>query len=185
MLIFKAQYLRLMPRFVLFLICLIPALGHAADRFTLARVVVTGSNRYQQADLVRATGLTANTQISTEDLQNAANRLGSSGAFASVEYLFKPANSGKGVEAEFQVVDAEKLLSVAFENFVWMSDSELQQAIHETVPLYNGELPSSGSMVDDVSTALTRILSAKGLPNSVSTCWLQTSVKRPAPINSK
>jgi outer membrane protein assembly factor BamA len=166
--IFKAKYPRLMRRFVLILICFLCSLGHAADRFTLTRVVVTGSHRYQQSDLVRATGLTVNTQISTEDLQNAANRLGSSGAFASVEYLFKPANSGKGVEAEFQVVDAEKLLSVAFENFVWMSDSELQQAIHETVPLYNGELPSSGSMVDDVSAALTRILAAKGLPSSVS-----------------
>jgi outer membrane protein insertion porin family len=157
-----------MRRLVLFLICLLPTLGHAVDHFNLASVAVTGSKRYQQGDLVRATGLKVNTQISTEDLQNAANRLGNTGAFATVEYLFKPANNSKGVEAEFQVVDTDKELPAVFENLVWISDSELQQAIHETVPLYNGELPTSGSMPDEVTAALAKILAAKGLPSSVS-----------------
>lgn len=168
MIIFEAQYLRLMRRFLLFFICLLPALGHAVDHFNLATVEVSGSKRYQQSDLVRATGLKVNTQISTEDLQSAANRLGNTGAFASVEYLFKPANNGKGVEAEFQVIDTEKVLPAVFENLVWMSDGELQQAIHDSVPLYNGQLPTSGSMPDEVTEALTKILAAKGLPSSVS-----------------
>ena len=140
----------------------------AADHFNLARIVVTGSQRYREDDVVRATGLAVSTQVTADDLQNTANRLGNSGAFASVQFLFKPVVGGKGVEADFQVTDAEKYLPAVFENFVWFSDQELQAAVHQAVPLFQGELPSSGSMSDDVSVALAKFLASKGLPNEIS-----------------
>ncbi|MGZ4896661.1 MAG: hypothetical protein ACXVJ0_09355 [Candidatus Angelobacter sp.] len=157
-----------MRRFLLVIVCLLPALAGAADRYNLARVVVTGSQRYREDDLVRATGLTVNTQVTSDDLQNAANRLGNSGAFASVQFLFKPAIGTKGVEADFQVADADKYLPAVLENFVWFSEQELQEAVHQAVPLYKGELPTSGSMSDEVSAALTRFLASKGLPSEIS-----------------
>lgn len=157
-----------MRRALLFLVLLFPALAHSADHFNLARILVTGSNRYKEDDLVRATGLTLNTQVSADDLQNAANRLGGSGAFDTVQFLFKPAIGAKGVEADFQVADSNKFLPAMFENFVWFSDSELQQDIHQAVPLYNGQIPSSGALCDDVTAALTRLLSSKQLPSEVS-----------------
>ena len=124
--------------------------------------------RYREDDVVRATGLAVSTQVTADDLQNAANRLGNSGAFASVQFLFKPVVGGKGVEADFQVTDAEKYLPAVFENFVWFSDQELQAAVHQAVPLFQGELPSSGSMSDDVSVALAKFLASKGLPSEIS-----------------
>ena len=154
-----------MRRFLLVLVCLLPALAGAADRFNLARVLVTGSQRYREDDLVRATGLIVNTQVTADDLQNAANRLGNSGAFSSVQFLFKTAIGAKGVEADFQVADAEKYLPAVFENFVWFSDQELQEAVHQAVPLFHGELPTSGNMSDDVSAALSKFLASKGLPS--------------------
>ncbi|HEY7405858.1 MAG TPA: POTRA domain-containing protein [Candidatus Angelobacter sp.] len=153
---------------LLALICLLPSLGRAADHYHLARVLVTGSERYHEEDLVRATGLTVDSQVTADDLQNAANRLGNSGAFATVQYLFKPAIGTKGVEADFQVTDAEKFLPAAFENFVWFTDGELQEAVHKLVPLYNGQLPASGGMSDEVEAALGKILTAKGLPSEVN-----------------
>lgn len=157
-----------MQRLFLALICLLPSLAHSADHYHLARVLVSGSERYHEEDLVKATGLTVNSEVTTEDLQNAANRLGSSGAFATVQYLFKAATDVKGVEADFQVTDAEKFLPAAFENFVWFSESELQAAVHEFVPLFNGQIPASGGMSDEVESALGKILSAKGLPSQVN-----------------
>lgn len=157
-----------MPRLLLALVCLLPAFARAADHYHLARILVAGSERYHEEDLVRATGLTVDSQVTAEDLQNAANRLGNSGAFATVQYLFKPAIATKGVEADFQVTDADKFLPAAFENFVWFSDSELQEAVHKLVPLYNGQVPASGGMSDEVEAALTKILAAKGLPSEVS-----------------
>lgn len=108
-----------MRHLLLFIACLLPAIAGAADRFNLARVVITGSQRYREDDLVRATGLIVNTQVTADDLQTAANRLGNSGAFKSVQFLFKPAVGAKGVEADFQVRGAEKYLPAVFENFVW------------------------------------------------------------------
>jgi outer membrane protein assembly factor BamA len=140
----------------------------AVDRFNLARVVVTGSQRYREEDLVRATGLTVNTQVTSDDLQNAANHLGNSGAFATVQFLFKPAVGARGVEADFQVTDAEKYLPAVFENFVWFSDQDLQDALHQAVPLFKGNIPNSGTMSDDVSAALRKFLAAKGLPSEIS-----------------
>jgi outer membrane protein assembly factor BamA len=157
-----------MRRLVLLLSFFLPAVAGAADHFTLTRILVTGSNRYHEDDLVRATGLTSNTQVTADDLQNAANRLGNSGAFATVQFLFKPVIGGKGVEADFQVADAEKFLPAVFENFVWFSESDLQQAVHQQIPLFNGQLPSSGGMSDEVSAALAKVLAGKGLPSEVS-----------------
>jgi outer membrane protein insertion porin family len=157
-----------MRRWLLPLILLLPALAGAADHYHLVRVLVTGSERYHEDDLVRATGLRVDSQVTADELQNAANRLGNSGAFSSVQFLFKPAIGTKGVEADFQVADAEKFLPAAFENFVWFSDSELQQAVHQAVPLFNGELPTSGNMSDEVNAALAKLLAAKGLPSDVS-----------------
>ena len=157
-----------MRRLLLFLACLLPAIAGAVERFNLARVVVSGSQRYQEDDLVRATGLTVNTQVSANDLQDAANRLGNSGAFASVQFLFKAAVGTKGVEADFQVKDAEKYLPAVFENFVWFSDQDLQDALHQAIPLFKGGIPNSGTMSDDVSAALRKFLASKGLPSEIS-----------------
>lgn len=157
-----------MRRLLLFIACLMPAMAGAADHFNLARILVTGSQRYKEDDLVRATGLAVNTQVTADDLQNAANRLGNSGAFASVQFLFKPVVGGKGVEANFQVTDAQKYLPAVFENFVWFSDQDLQAAVHQAVPLFKGELPTSGTMADDISAALTKFLASKGLPSEIS-----------------
>jgi len=158
-----------MRRFALLLVCLLSALAQAADRYTLVRILITGSERYQQDDLVRATGLAVNTQVTADDLQNAANRLGNSGAFSSVQFLFKAVTGVRGaIEADFQVKDAEKLLPAVFENLVWFSESELQSALHEAVPLYNGQLPTSGNMSDELSAALTKLLASKNLPSDVT-----------------
>jgi outer membrane protein assembly factor BamA len=157
-----------MRRFILLFVFLWLALASGADRFNLARVLVTGSERYREDDLVRATGLMVNTQVTADDLQTAANRLGNSGAFASVQFLFKPAIGSKGVEADFQVADGEKFLPAVFENFVWFNERDLQEALHQAVPLYNGQLPTSGSMSDEVSAALAKFMASKNLPNEIS-----------------
>lgn len=157
-----------MRQCLLVFVCLLASLARAADYYHLARVVVTGSQRYSQDDLLLATGLKIDSQVTPEDLQNAANRLGGSGAFSSVQYLFKAVTGVRAVEADFQVVDADKFLPAVFENFVWFSEAELLAAVHQSVPLFNGQLPTSGVMSDEVSAALTRLLAARGLPSNLT-----------------
>ena len=158
-----------MRRIILLLCMLSPLLAHAGGQYRLTKIVVTGSSRYQDFDLVRATGLTVKTQVTLDDLQNAAARMGTYGVFSSVQFAFKPAAGGaNNVEADFTVKDADRFLPAVFENCAWFTDQELESALHDVLPLYNGMLPVSGTMPDDVVAALKKVLSAKGLPSDVS-----------------
>ena len=157
-----------MRRLLLMIACLLPALAGAADRFNLARILVTGSHRYQEEDVVRATGLTMNTQVTPNDLQEAANRLGQRGAFASVQFLFKPARGAKGVEADFQVTDAEKYLPAVFENLSGSVTRICRQPCTRPFRSYKGSCQLPASMSDDVSAALSKFLASKGLPSEIS-----------------
>jgi len=141
----------------------------ATDHYQLARVVLRGSKRYSEADLLRATGLKIDSQVTAAELQAAAGRLNNTGVFATVQYVFKPAiGTYNGVEANFDLVDATHFLPARFDNFLWFSPEELQTALHNALPLYNGELPLGGSLADDVSAALTSLLASRKLPSEVS-----------------
>jgi outer membrane protein assembly factor BamA len=145
------------------------AFGEAADHYQLARVVLRGSSRYSEPDLLRAAGLKIDSQVTAADLQNAAQRLNDTGVFSTVQYLFKPvAGTLNGVEADFDLADASKFLPAKFDNFLWFSQEDLQIALHNSLPLYNGELPLSGGLPDAVSAALSSMLSARKLPSEVS-----------------
>src|SRR5262249_9393146 len=47
---------------------------------------------------------------------------------------------------------------VRFDNLVWFSDQELREKLHASVPLFDGQLPVAGSLVDQVSEASQALL---------------------------
>ena len=122
----------------------------------LVAVKVTGSQRYQPSEIAAASGLQIGQTVTEEDFQRASQRLGEIGAFTSVGYNFR--YSGEGAQLELQVTDAGQFVPVRFENFVWFPDKELRATLHEQVPLFDGMLPLSGSLVDEVSDALQVLL---------------------------
>ena len=89
-------------------------------------------------------------------------RLGETGAFDSVNYNFR--YSSEGAQLALQVSDAGQFVPVRFENFVWFSDSEFRQTLQEQVPLFDGLLPLSGNLVDQVSDALQVLLLLRKIP---------------------
>src|SRR5215470_2994570 len=125
--------------------------------FTLKKVSSSGSKRFTEADVVRATGLKPGSTVSADDLKQAAARLGESGVFAQVSYRFN------GETADYTVVDAAQFVPVTFENFIWFSDNDLIQRVHISVPLFNGAVPFAGNLVDQVSASLDVILKEKGI----------------------
>jgi outer membrane protein assembly factor BamA len=157
-----------MKHFFLFL-ALVAPLVNAQQHYHLVRIVATGSSRYSSEDVARASGLSGNAQVTMDDLESAANRLANCGVFSSVHFLYKPvAGTRNGVEADFQVKDAQKFLPAWFENVIWIGDEEFQQALHQALPLYAGLVPLNGTMPDDLSAALSKLLAARGLPSQVS-----------------
>jgi outer membrane protein assembly factor BamA len=133
---------------------------------TLIAVKVTGTKRYAQEDVVAASGLQMGSIVSDEDFKKASRHLADTGAFRDIAYTFS--YSSAGTKLEFQLADADKFLPARFEDFVWFTDDELLKKIKEHVPLFNGELPISGRLPDEVSDVLQAFLVQNGVPGHVN-----------------
>ena len=124
--------------------------------FKLISIKVTGSKRYTPDELISATGLQLGQTVSEDDFKRVSQRLGETGAFSNVVYGFQ--FSPAGTKLELQVTDSDQFVPARFDNFVWFSDRELLEKLHERVPLFHRQLPVAGSLADQVSDALQALI---------------------------
>jgi len=127
-----------------------------ASAYQLVALKVTGSQRYKPEDIAAATGLQIGQTVHEEDFRGGVRVLGDSGAFSDVGFSFD--YSAKGTKGEFHVKDSADFVPARFENLVWFSDRKLAEELHARVPLFHGELPIRGDLVDQVSLALQTML---------------------------
>lgn len=131
----------------------------------LASVEVTGSKRYRSEQIAPFTGLHIGTGVSRDDLQQGANHLAALGIFLGVQYRF--ASSGPGVKVTYEVADAPEI-PVAFDNIPWLSDTELTAGLKSSLPLFDGNAPENGALLDDISSAIQKLLEARNIHASVT-----------------
>jgi outer membrane protein assembly factor BamA len=131
----------------------------------LIAIKVIGSKRFSEQDIVTATGLQLGTAVNEDDFKRAARRLGDMGVFTDIAYSYS--YSSAGTKLEFRVVDAEKFVPVHFEDFVWFSDQAMLRRIKEHAPLFDGELPLSGRLPEEVSDVLQAMLVENSIPGHV------------------
>ncbi len=132
---------------------------------TLTPPKASGSKRFSAEPIAAASGLKQGQSISGEDLQAAANRLAHLGVFSDVRYRY--ATRGGNVEVEFQVADAPSIAPL-FDNFPWFTDDEINLALKGAVPLYDGRVPESGTLLDEISKALAKLLETRKVTGTVS-----------------
>ena len=137
----------------------------AEQTFRLQTVRVIGSHRFREEELVATLGLKRGDTVSVETLQKAADRLMATGVLASLEYKYTPLSTGLLVE--YTATDGADFLSCRYDNIVWMNSEDLTKAVHEKVPLYNGEAPSSGELLDQIKQAISDVLAQQGIATSV------------------
>jgi len=132
----------------------------------LIAITATGSKRFSEAAIAASTGLEIGSEVGEDDFKKAARRLGDTGAFSDIAYSYS--YSSAGTKLEFKVTDAEKFVPARFEDFVWFSDSEMRRRIQAHVPLFDGALPVSGRMPDEVSDVLQAMLVENAIPGHVN-----------------
>lgn len=142
--------------------------------FKLISVKVTGTTRYKPEEVVGISGLQLGQTVSEDDFKRTAQLLGETGVFSNVVYSYQYAP--EGTKLELQLTDGGKFVPARFDNFVWFSDQELMDKLRERVPLFNGELPVTGSLTDLVSDALQALLIERGVPG-------HADYLRSAPLN--
>jgi outer membrane protein assembly factor BamA len=128
----------------------------AVNSKTVTEIRFTGSQRFQNAELVSASGLKIGHDGSEENLKRAADRLAATGMFADVTYSY--VSTPQGTRVEFHVNDNPKLLPAYFDNFVWLSRAELLKRLAEREPLFKGEIPNAGEMFLHLATDLKAML---------------------------
>ncbi|MGH9533842.1 MAG: hypothetical protein ACRD2E_03185 [Terriglobales bacterium] len=138
------------------------ALGAAAQTQSIAAIKVTGSRRFSQAAVIRASGLHVGEAFSPATASQAVDTLTATGAFAHIAYLFFPV--ANGVEVDLRLQDSVRFAPAEFDNFVWYTAAELNSALALALPLYTGQVPADGGGLDDaVVRQLERLLAARGI----------------------
>lgn len=139
--------------------------GMPSQAFRLISVQVKGARRHQQQQIVAAAGLELGRTVSEEDFKRAAQRLGDTGAFTEVAYTFQ--FSAEGTKLELEVSENETMVPVRFDNLVWFSDKELLEQLQAREPLFQGRLPLSGNLTDQISQALQSLLDERNIQGKV------------------
>jgi outer membrane protein assembly factor BamA len=102
--------------------------------------------------------------VDQEKLQAISDSLVHLGVFSQVNFRFTVTNRRATVNFELQDADA---VPVMFENFPWFTDQELSDEIRQRVPLFDGSAPRDGTLLDDVTAALSAKLASRGIKANV------------------
>lgn len=141
------------------------AVGEQQRTLKLGSVDVVGAKRYTAADVAKLAGLTAGQPITPEGLTQAAERLGQSGLFKTL--AFKYVTKGDLMSVTFEFEEADWTLPVRFDNFVWFTDEEVRNAVHEGLPTFDGVVPAAEGVPDLISEALQSLLKRRALTGRI------------------
>lgn len=146
-----------------------PATGKADDSSTykLLSVKTTGSARYTDKEILAASGLQLGKPAAEADFKEAAQQLLGSGMFTDVAYTFSYSEAAIKVEFQLTDLDKAKLVPARFENFVGVDGAEMQTFLEQNVPLFQGSLPLTGQLPDQITHALQDLLDQRHLPGEV------------------
>jgi outer membrane protein assembly factor BamA len=136
-----------------------------ANERQLISITVVGNKRFPQDAIATTTSLQIGTPVVEDDFKKAIRLVGDTGCFTDVGYSYS--FSSAGTKLELHVTEAEKFVPARFEDFVWFPEAEMRARIKEHVPLFDGQLPLSGRMTDDVSDVLQAMLVEGGIPGHV------------------
>lgn len=153
---------------LLLLVCTV-ALAQTAEKsrlsYKLLSVQVKGLQHFTADQVIAASGLKIGQFAGEQQFQRAAQKLGDTGLFSQLTYVYKYSNDGCNLE--LQATEAQNLVPVIFDNFVWFSDQELISQIHARLPLFEGRVPQGGDFTDQIAHALSSLLKDRNVSGEV------------------
>src|SRR5579863_1458068 len=145
-------------------VCLDARTQTVPTSFVIAEVHASGSHRYSDAQIAATAGLKPGDPVDRDTLQQITDELAQLGIFSRVNFRFTAKNGRATVN--FELEDAP-VVQVMFENFPWFTDQELSDEIRSAVPLFDGDAPRGGSLIDAITMALSAKLAARGIKAGV------------------
>lgn len=142
------------------------ALAHPlfAQTYTPKAIHFEGSPDLNSADLLRISGLHQGVPLTRAEIEAGLQKLADTGSFSDLSYTVNDA----ALTVKLTPAAGAQALPVRFTNFVWWQPAELERALEARVPLFHGELSLTGSLTDQVKSALVAIAHDKGLTITVA-----------------
>ncbi|MFN7928708.1 MAG: POTRA domain-containing protein [Blastocatellia bacterium] len=156
-------------------LCLLVALllacfsGQAQDintrTFKLTQIQFEGLKEITLEKAIETTGLQKGQSVQLPLLQQASQRLLTSGLFRQVNFKYR--YRGDEIEATFVIEENRTSLPCFFDNFAWFTDEELYAAIRRDLPNFTGKATEGGEMVETIRRALEKLLRENKLTGRV------------------
>ena len=134
----------------------------ARAQAVLTEIHASGSQNYTEEQILAISQLRPGDAVTREEVQGVANYLARLGIFSRVDWTTRAGDTA----LEFKVEDAP-VVPVWFDNFPWFSEKELLDSITLAVPAFHGLAPKGGSLLDDISGALTLLLQTNKIEGTV------------------
>lgn len=150
------------PALLAICLCLASALATPAQSFRPASIQFQGDPDYSQQELLAAVGIQPGAVLSSDQVNAALQNLMNSGVFDGIKYAFD------GKNLVFQITPAKQLYSVHLANIPLAPGTDLAAALRQRVPLYHGQVPSEGKLLDEVQAAIQDILKTQGIQATVA-----------------
>ncbi len=137
---------------------------NAPPSSSIASIKITGAKTFPADQIIAATGLKTGDVVTSEQIQEATNRLAALGIFSAVNFRYT--SKGDAINLEFQVQEAPTY-PVSFDNFPWFTSADIAAAIRNQVGLFTGEAPGDGAMIDEISAVIENLLASQKIKGSV------------------
>jgi outer membrane protein assembly factor BamA len=131
----------------------------------LEAVSIDGSSRYKSEQIAAAIGMKPGMIVDRDALQAGADKLSALGLFSSVSYKFSSVPAG--VRVSYEVADAPAA-PVVFDNFPWVTDSEISASLVQSDLLFDGTAPLGGTDLDSLAQGIEKFLDSRSIHVRVS-----------------
>ncbi len=153
-----------LPRLVLLAAALLSLPSPASTQSVLIKSIAFTGVSQTQAELLALSGLTPGKTLSKDDIEAAMHRLDDSGLFANIQY---------GVSAGTLTFTLEpsarsQMQRVQYQNFVWYTNDQLNDAVQARLPLFTGSVPANGELKTQVARTLEVVLKQRGIEATVA-----------------
>jgi len=146
-------------RVAILLLCSLPML--AQKKLPQQTIRFQGATQYTEQELLTAAGLKPGVRLNPREVKAHARQLNDTGLFDVVKF------TSTSKLLLFTLTPASQVFPLHLENLPLTPGKELDARLHERFPLYRGQLPASGSMLEGVRQALEEMLAARNIKATV------------------
>ena len=159
---YSLHIIRRISVLLIVVVLLLSALPTAAQKFQPKTIQFKGAPEYSDQELLVAAGLKKSTVLDFAEMKEHSQKLMDTGVFDTLNFKFD------GVDLIYTLVPSTSLYSIRLENLPLVAGKELDAKLHDRFPLYHGQVPSEGGLLEGVRGALEEMLAAQGIKATVS-----------------